>query len=45
VKDVAHSGKIRQSRGALFVKIIKQYANDKNINLGFKQQNLTAYKS
>jgi hypothetical protein len=44
VKDVAHSGKIRQSRGALFVKIIKQYANDKNINLGFKQQNLTAYK-
>lgn len=36
VKDVALSGKIRKSRGALFVEIIKQYANDRGIELGFK---------
>ena len=37
VKDVAQSGKIRQSRGALFVEIIKKYAQDRDIDLGFKQ--------
>ena len=36
VKDSARSGKIRQSRGALFVDIIKKYAQEKNIDLGFK---------
>ena len=36
VKDVAHSGKIRQSRGALFVEIIKRYAYGRGIELGFK---------
>ena len=36
VKDVALSGKIRQSRGALFVEIIKRYAHGRGIELGFK---------
>jgi hypothetical protein len=36
VKDVALSGKIRQSRGALFVEIIKRYAYSRGIDLGFK---------
>ena len=36
VKDSARSGKIRQSRGALFVDIIKKYALERNIDLGFK---------
>jgi len=35
VKDVALSGKIRQSRGALFVEIIKNYASGRGIELGF----------
>ena len=37
VKDVAQSGKIRQSRGALFVEIIKKVAKNRNIELGFNQ--------
>ena len=36
VKEVASSGKIRQSRGALFVEIIKKYASGRGIELGFK---------
>jgi len=36
VKDVALSGKIRQSGGALFVEIIKKYAFGRGIELGFK---------
>jgi hypothetical protein len=36
VKDVALSGNIRQSRGALFVEIIKKYAASRGIELGFK---------
>lgn len=36
VRDAAFSGKIRQSRGALFVEMIKKYAREKGINLGFK---------
>jgi hypothetical protein len=35
VKETALNGKIRKSRGALFVDIIKQYAQSKNIILGF----------
>ena len=35
VKDVALSGKIRQSRGALFVEMIKKYAYGRGIELGF----------
>ncbi|MBU0577083.1 hypothetical protein KJ742_02010 [Patescibacteria group bacterium] len=38
VKDVALSGKIRQSRGALFVEIIKKYAHVRGIELGFKMK-------
>ena len=38
VKDVALSGKIRQSRGALFVEIIKKYAHVRGIDLGFKTE-------
>ena len=38
VKDVALSGKIRQSRGALFVEIIKKYAHVRGIELGFKTE-------
>jgi hypothetical protein len=38
VKDVALSGKIRQSRGALFVEIIKKYAHGRGIELGFKTE-------
>jgi hypothetical protein len=37
VKDAAISGKIRQSKGALFVKIIKEYAQSRGVDLGFKQ--------
>ncbi len=36
VKNVALSGKIRQSRGALFVEIIKKYASGRGIELGFR---------
>jgi len=35
VKDVALSGRIRRSRGALFVEIIKKYAYGRGIELGF----------
>jgi hypothetical protein len=40
VKDVAQSGKIRQSRAALFVKIIKEYAKQRQIDLGFRPRRL-----
>jgi DNA-binding MarR family transcriptional regulator len=36
VKDVAASGKIHKSRGALFVEIIKRYAGEHRIDLGFQ---------
>ena len=42
VKDVARSGKIRQSRGALFVEIIKKYAAGRGIELGFGQKVLSS---
>ncbi len=35
VKETAYAGKIRTSRGALFVEIVKQYAQRKGIELGF----------
>lgn len=35
VKDTYHSGKVKRSRGALFVDIIKRYSNQHGINLGF----------
>ena len=38
VKDVAASGKIRKSRGALFVDVIKQYADSHAIDLGFQTE-------
>lgn len=37
VKETANAGKIRESRGALFVEIMKRYADGKGIELGFKQ--------
>ncbi len=37
VKETANAGKIRESRGALFVEIIKKYAESKGIELGFKE--------
>lgn len=39
VKETAQAGKIKQSRGALFVEIMKKYAGGKGINLGFKNTN------
>lgn len=36
VRETANAGKIRESRGALFVEIIKKYAESKGIVLGFK---------
>ncbi len=38
VKETAIAGKIKESRGALFVEIIKQYAQKKEIELGFKNR-------
>lgn len=35
IKETWQEGKIKQSRGALFVDIIKQYAQNHNIELGF----------
>ena len=35
VRETARAGKIRRSRGALFVEIIKKYAENRGIDLGF----------
>lgn len=37
VKEAAEAGRIRKSRGALFVEIIKQYADSHEIDLGFQE--------
>lgn len=36
VKETANAGKIRESKGALFVEIIKKYAEGRGVELGFK---------
>jgi len=41
VRETAEEGKIRESRGALFVEIIKKYAQGKGIELGFKDAEST----
>jgi len=38
VKELWREGKIKKSRGALFVDIIKQYCNKKHIDLAFSEQ-------
>lgn len=40
VKDTANSGNIRHSKGALFVEIVKRYASDKGIDLGFNKKGI-----
>ena len=35
IKETWKEGKIKQSRGALFVNIIKNYAQSRSIELGF----------
>lgn len=39
VKETATVGKIRESKGALFVEIIKKYAKGRGVELGFKKSN------
>jgi hypothetical protein len=42
VKDVGRQGKIKKSRGALFVDLIKRKAREKGIDLGSRARNLDA---
>lgn len=37
VKETANAGKIRESKGALFVMIIEKYAESRGVDLGFKK--------
>ncbi|MCJ7665138.1 MAG: hypothetical protein MUO59_00190, partial [Actinobacteria bacterium] len=36
IKDACLTGKIKRSRGAMFILLVKEYAGKNNINLNFK---------